>query len=89
MLTRASMMGPPYCTHRLRVPASCVLCIPEAQGSLLSVRHALYGTDAARAADWPRLAAARGSLSHDLALTEASGEPAGRSLRHPAFGLPL
>eukprot|EP00964_Phaeocystis_antarctica_P040468 scaffold23130_cov63-Phaeocystis_antarctica.AAC.2 len=26
--------GPPYCTYGLRVPASCVVCVPEAQGSL-------------------------------------------------------
>ena len=25
--------GPPYCTYGLRVPASCVLYVPEAQGS--------------------------------------------------------
>eukprot|EP00964_Phaeocystis_antarctica_P013872 scaffold7608_cov62-Phaeocystis_antarctica.AAC.7 len=96
VLTRTSMMGPPYCTHRLRVPASCVLCIPEAQGSLLPGRHALYGTDArrprskprpvwlasaARAADWPRLAGAWSSLRRDPALREASGEPVCRSLR--------
>ena len=35
---------------------------------------------AARPADWPRLAAAWGSLEHDLALKGASGEPAGRGL---------
>eukprot|EP00964_Phaeocystis_antarctica_P009793 scaffold5328_cov51-Phaeocystis_antarctica.AAC.4 len=32
--------------------------------------------NAARAADWPRLAEARGSLGRDLALTEASGASA-------------
>ena len=26
--------GPPYCTYGLRVPASSVLYVPEAQGSL-------------------------------------------------------
>ena len=25
--------GPPYCTYGLRVPASCVMCVPVAQGS--------------------------------------------------------
>ena len=40
---------------------------------------------AARAAGWPRLAGARGSLRHDLALREASGEPAGRSLCRLVF----
>ena len=34
-------------------------------------------------ADWPRLAGARGSLEHDLALQEASAEPAGRRLTTP------
>ena len=35
--------GPPYCTYGLRVPASCVLYVPEAQGSL-----PLYCTSAVR-----------------------------------------
>ena len=43
------------------------------------------GIHAAQAAAWPRLAEARGSLRHDLALTEASGEPAGRGLSHRVF----
>ena len=34
---------------------------------------------------WPRLAEARGSLEHDQALIEASGEPAGRGLSHIVF----
>ena len=38
-----------------------------------------------RATDGPRLAEARGGLEHDLALKEASGEPAGRGLSHLAF----
>ena len=33
---------PPYCTYGLRVPASCVLHVPKAQGSLLPGLHALY-----------------------------------------------
>eukprot|EP00964_Phaeocystis_antarctica_P126572 scaffold90248_cov72-Phaeocystis_antarctica.AAC.1 len=33
--------------------------------------------NAARVADWPRLAGAWGRLEHDLALKEASGERAG------------
>ena len=33
---------PPYCTYGLRVPAPCVLYVPEAQGSLLPGPHALY-----------------------------------------------
>ena len=31
---------------------------------------------------WPMLAEAWGSLRHDLALAEASGEPAGRGMSH-------
>ena len=31
-----------YCTHGLRVPASCVPCVPEAPGSLAVGPHALY-----------------------------------------------
>ena len=34
VLRRTPMMGPPYCTYGLRVPAFCVPCVPEAQGSL-------------------------------------------------------
>jgi hypothetical protein len=34
---------PPYCcTYGLRVPASCLLCVPEPQGSLLPGRQARY-----------------------------------------------
>ena len=40
----------------------------------------IWPASAAQAADWPRLAEAQGSLTQDLALTEASGEPAGRDL---------
>ena len=40
------------------------------------------GINADQAADWPRLAEARGSPRHDLTLRGASGEPAGRSLCH-------
>jgi hypothetical protein len=40
------------------------------------------GRYGAQAADWPRLAEAPGSLRHDLALKEASGEPASRGLSH-------
>ena len=41
MLTRTPMMGPPYSTHGPRVPASCVLYVPKAQGSLPLGPHAL------------------------------------------------
>ena len=47
-------------------------------------RHGL-GASAAQAADWPRLAEARGSLRHDLALGGAFGEPAGRGLSRLAL----
>ena len=40
---------------------------------------------AAQAADWPRLAEARGSLEHNLALKEAPGAPVGRGLSHLVF----
>jgi hypothetical protein len=45
------------------------------------------GRPARQAADCPRLAEARGSLEHDLALTEASRAPAGRGLSHLGFGI--
>ena len=45
----------------------------------------LWPASAAQAADWPRLAEARGSLRHDLALKGASGEPAGRGLSPLVF----
>eukprot|EP00964_Phaeocystis_antarctica_P105073 scaffold70154_cov40-Phaeocystis_antarctica.AAC.1 len=56
------------------VETGFVLCRNQARCGL--------GASPAQAADWPRLAEARGSLRHDLALKEASGEPAGRSLCH-------
>ena len=45
----------------------------------------LASSSAAHAADWPRLAKARGSLEYNQALIEASGEPAGRGPSHVAF----
>ena len=45
----------------------------------------VWPASAAQAADWPRLAEARGSLRHDLALKGASGEPAGRGLSRLVF----
>ena len=62
-----------------------VLPLTPARWAATSKLSPVWPASAARATDWPRLAAARGGLRHDLALTEASGEPAGRSL---AFGLP-
>ena len=58
----------------------CVECMPRSKA-----RPGLYGRPAAQAADWPRLAEAHGSLAHDLAPREASGEPAGRRLCHLVF----
>ena len=43
------------------------------------------GASGTQAADWPRQAGARCGQGHDLALKEASGAPAGRSLRHLVF----
>ena len=34
--------GPPYCTHGLRVPASCAPYVPEARGSFPPNPHAQY-----------------------------------------------
>ena len=34
--------GPPYCTYRLRVPASCVAYVPEAQGSCCATLRTPY-----------------------------------------------
>ena len=45
----------------------------------------VWPASAAQAAGWPRLAEAHGSLAHDLAPREASGEPAGRRLCHLVF----
>ena len=45
----------------------------------------IAAASAAQAAAWPRLAEARGSLEHDLALKEASGEPDGRGLSRLVF----
>ena len=45
----------------------------------------IWPASAAQAAGWPRLAEARGSLRHDLALKGASGEPAGRGLSTLVF----
>ena len=54
------------------------------RGSTSKTRPVWPGT-AHQTADWPMLAEAWGSLRHDLALTAASGAPAGRSLRHPVL----
>ena len=48
--------------------------------------RAIWPASAAQADDWLRFAEARGSLQHDLAQKEASGEPAGRGPSQLAFG---
>ena len=53
--------------------------------SLYVETRPVWLASAARAADGPGLAEARGSLRHALALKAASGEPAGRSLCHLGF----
>ena len=47
----------------------------------------IWPASAAQVADWPRLAEAWGGLRCDLALKEASGEPAGRRLGHIVFDM--
>ena len=49
----------------------------------------VWPASAAQVAEWPRLAEAHGSLGHDLAPREASGEPAGRRLCHLVFDIGL
>ena len=47
----------------------------------------MWPARAAQAAHWPKLAGALGSLRHALALTDASGAPADRSLSLFAFDI--
>ena len=49
------------------------------------ITRPILPASAAQAADWPRLAEARGSLEHNLALKEAPGAPVGRGLSHLVF----
>ena len=35
-------LGPPYCTYGLRVPASCAVYVPEAQGSWCATVRTRY-----------------------------------------------
>ena len=51
----------------------------------MSKASPIWPASAAQEADRPRLAEARGSLRHDLALKGASGEPAGRGLSRLVF----
>ena len=59
------------------------------EGAELCGKHARYGVgaSAARAADWPRLVKARGSLAPHSAPKEPAGEPAGRDLSQRACHL--
>ena len=69
------------------------LCLPgeiaELEQRLLPMSKARpvspASINAAHAANWPRLAGARGSLRHGLALKQASGEPAGPKPAPPWF----
>ena len=49
--------------------------------------QAVWPAGSDQAADWPRLTEAWGSLRRALALKKASGEPAGRGLSLPVFGV--
>eukprot|EP00964_Phaeocystis_antarctica_P107249 scaffold71995_cov51-Phaeocystis_antarctica.AAC.1 len=70
-----------------RVPRGRTLDLASvAQGESPCGKQGLYGRpERPKAADWPRLAGAWGSLRHALALRQASGDPAGRGLSHLAF----
>jgi len=73
--------GPPYCTYRLRVPASCVLHVPEAQGSLpwaplLYVRRPRTSLGrAVRSAYRGTTGSTRPSLWRALVATRLTGTP--------------
>ena len=68
-----TVMGAQFYDANISVPCPCREARPTLPAS------------AAQAADWPRLAEAPGSLRRALALTEASGEPAGRRLSPLVF----
>ena len=68
-----TVMGAQFYDANISVPWPCRKARPPLPAS------------AAQAADWPRLAQAPGSLRRALALTEASGEPAGRGLSPLVF----
>ena len=71
-----TVMGAQFYDANISVPWPCRKARPPLPAS------------AAQAADWPRLAQAPGSLRRALALTEASGEPAGRGLSPLVFDRP-
>ena len=54
----------------------------ESTPGAMSKARPVWSASVAQATGWPRLAEAWGGLVHGLALKEASGEPAGRSLSH-------
>ena len=73
---------PPHCTYGLRVPASCVLYVPEAQGSLLAL-YAVRGTRYA----YQSLACCGttgGGRRLRLDLRERHQPPGHRRRRHPS-----
>ena len=77
---RASLAS--YCYG---APARPVSQVTPSRAEPMWKTRPIWPASAAQAADWPRLAEARGSLRHNLALKGASGEPAGRGLSPLAF----
>ena len=61
----------------------------ESTPGAMSRARPVWSASVAQATGWPRLAEAWGGLVHGLALKEASGEPAGRSLSHLVFDIGL
>ena len=71
-LTRTPRVGPPCGTYGRHVPASCVLHVPEAQGSLPPGPHALYAPCTMYHVPWRQQArAAAAALTLTLTLTLA------------------
>ena len=75
----------PTRSRRTRAQARCSSTSGSASRVAMCKTRPIWPASAAQAADWPRLAEARGSLRHDLALKGASGEPAGRGLSRLVF----
>ena len=69
----AGQIHPFSCLHQWPPPA------------YVKTRALIWPASAAEAADWPRRTEAWSSQRHALALTGASGEPAGRSLCDPCL----
>eukprot|EP00964_Phaeocystis_antarctica_P015483 scaffold8560_cov66-Phaeocystis_antarctica.AAC.2 len=59
--------------------------VPSSYAYLCGQQGRIWPSSAAQLADWPRLAAAPGSLRRDLALREAFGAPADRGLSNRVF----